>query len=216
MLEIFKKLRTGPVSAQALREARAALDPHVVETTVRKREDARREAILSGDPKEIARAETALADARMEAERITIAVEELEARIAEADRREAEETVQAAMRDIVKRRDAVRRRIELDLVPALRTASTVLTALAEIDSEIAAWNSTNYTTPERVLDLAEVGLTPIPESESSELWSLRHSTVIRPIPEWGVPGYNHRPPPFVGIAFAPREATDPKFRPAWR
>jgi hypothetical protein len=216
MLEIFKKLRAGPVSAQSLREARAALDPHVAENLVRKREEARREAILAGDPKEVMRAESALNDARMELERIGIAIEELETRIAEADRREAEEVVQARIRDLMKRRDAVRKRIERELVPALRSASEVLNALAEIDAEIIAWNATNYVAPERVIDLVEVGLTPIPEAESSELWSLRASSVIRPVPEWNVPGYNHRAPPFMGIAFAPREATDPKFRPAWR
>ncbi len=162
MLEIFRKMKSGPVSAQSLRDARAALDPHIVETTVRKREEARREAILSGDPKEITRAESALSDARLEAERVEIAIAELEARIAEADRREADEAVKARVREIEGRRDALRRRVAKELVPALKTSSEILHEIAALDVEIERANADLQATrrPETIATTEE-GFTPL-------------------------------------------------------
>lgn len=191
MLEIFKKMRAGPVSAQALREARAALDPHAVERTVAKREEARREAILCGDPKEITRAEAALADARMEAERIAIALEELENRIAEADRREADEAVQVRVREIEGRRDALRKRVMKELAPALRTASGILSEIAALDEEIEATNRdlSSKGRPEAIAT-TEDGVTPFPEGHLREVWTLHRTTVLRPISSWGVAGWN--------------------------
>lgn len=190
MLEIFRKLKTGPVSAQSLREARAALDPHVAETTVRKREAARREAILAGDPKAVAAAEAALHDARMEQERLGIAIEELEARIREADAREADEVVMTRVREIEARRDALRRRISKDVAPALRVVCDVLTEASELDAEIAAFNRelAQKGRPEGVA-LVEDGVTPIPAGVYAAPWTLTGSTVIRPVAAWGVKGF---------------------------
>lgn len=217
MLEIFRKLKSGPVSAQALREARAALDPHVAETTVRKREDARREAIVSGDLKAITAAETALADARMELERVEIAVQELEARIAAADKREADAAVKVRIREVEARRDALRRRVERELVPALRTACDILADAAALDDEIEAANrdiaQKGWT---ETIATVEEGVTPFPAGQLREIFELKRTTVIRPVEDWGIAGYGWQAPPFLGIAFAPREATDPKFRPTWR
>ncbi|MCA3635053.1 MAG: hypothetical protein INF18_04970 [Methylobacterium sp.] len=191
MLEIFRKLKAGPVSATALREARAALDPHVAETTVRRREDARREAILSGDPKEIARAESALTDARLEAERVKIAMEELESRIADADRREADEAVSARVREIEARRDALRRRVTRDVAPALKVTCDVLTEVAALDAEIDRANGDFASTgrAERIA-ATEEGFTPYPDGAYWPIWALRATITIRPIADWGVSGWN--------------------------
>ncbi len=203
MLEIFRKLKTGPVSAQALRDARAALDPFVAETTVRKREEARKDAILAGDPKEISRAEAALADARMESERVTIALEELDRQIADADRREAEEAVAARVREIEGRRDALRRRLTKELVPALRTSCEILNAISALDEEIEAANRDFAAKgrPEAVATI-EDGVTPFPANQLREIFELKRTTVIRPVSEWGVAGFGYREPPFLGMVGA--------------
>jgi hypothetical protein len=190
MLEIFRKLKSGPVSAKALREARAALDPHTVEKTVHKREAARREAILAGDPKAVAAAEAALHDARMEEERLGIAIEELEARIREADAREADEVVMTRVREIEARRDALRRRIVKDVAPALRVTCEVLSEASELDAEIAQFNRelAQKGRPESVA-LVEDGTTPIPRRVYAAPWTLIGSTVIRPVAAWDVTGF---------------------------
>jgi hypothetical protein len=194
MLEIFKKLRAGPVSAQSLREARAALDPHVAENLVRKREEARREAILAGDPKEVMRAESALNDARMELERIGIAIEELESRIAEADRREADEAVKARIAEIEARRDALRRRISKDVAPVLRVVCDVLTEASELDAEIEAANrDLAQEGRSESIALTETTVTPIPPGVYAVPWTLTGSTVIRPVAAWGVKGFGWSP-----------------------
>lgn len=190
MLEIFRKLKTGLVSAQALREARAALDPHVVETLVRKREDARREAILSGDPKEVSRAESALQDARLEAERVQIALQELDARIEEADRREADEAVKARIREIEKLRNALRRRVERELAPALKLACEILGEIAAVDEEIDLANG-DFVAKGRTerLETVEEGFTPFPDGAYWPVWALRATLVIRPVADWGIKGW---------------------------
>ncbi len=45
---------------------------------------------------------------------------------------------------------------------------------------------------------------------------MKRTTTIQPIAAWGVAGYGYHAPPFLGVAYAPKEATDPKFRPTWR
>jgi hypothetical protein len=191
MLEIFKKLKSGPVSAQALREARAALDPHTVEKTVHKRDEARREAILSGDLKEITRAEAALADARTEADRITIAVDELEARIAEADRREADEAIAARIKEVETRRDALRKRVMKELAPALRTACEILHEIAALDDEIDRTNG-DFASKGRAERIAatEENFTPYPAGAYGAVWALRATITIRPVADWDVRGWN--------------------------
>lgn len=184
-------MKAGPVTATALREALGALDADAVARLVAKREDARREAILAGDAKGVSAAEAALTKARLEAERVKIARDELTARLTEAERREADEAVAARITDLAKRRNGVRKSIERDLAPALRTVCTVLGEIAEIDDEITAENTRLDQSGRRErIALTEDGTTPVPAGQLAEIWRLTRTLTIRPISPWGVVGWN--------------------------
>jgi hypothetical protein len=205
MLEIFKKLRAGPVSAVALRDALAALDTESISHIVEKREKSRREAILSGDVNAVRAAEAALLEARLEAERVEIARSELETQIAEATKREADEALAAVVKSATARRDVSRRRIVRDLAPALKLACEVLREIAEADAEIERANDAlaNAGRGDRIARTEAEGTVPLIGLNYPLDYPLTTNITIRPVAEWGVSGWRWQTPAAPIIGFAP-------------
>lgn len=152
-------------------------------------------AIDAGDARALDLAERSMDDARRQLERLTIARTSLERRLVEAREREETERLDGIVRAATARRDAVRKRLQRELAPALRTACEILQAVAAADDEVQRANDSLVTAgrPGRV-DKVEDGVTPAPANQLFDLWTLRRTVSIRAIPAWGITGFNWREP----------------------
>lgn len=152
-------------------------------------------AIDAGDARALDQAEQALDGARRQLERLEVARGSLERRLVDARERELVDRLDGAAKAATARRDAVRRRIEREMIPALRTVCAILDEMRAADAEIGAANDAFLSAgrPGRV-DRVEETFTPSPPHQYGPLFEIANTTAIRAVPEWQVPGWRWREP----------------------
>jgi hypothetical protein len=154
-------------------------------------------AIDGGDAKGLDQAERALEDARRQRERLTIARGSLERRLAEARAKAEADRLDAIVRGATARRDAIRKRIEKELIPAFRTACAILEEIKEVDYAIQSANDALLTANAgRRIDLVEESYTPYPPANYGPAYWVTSNTVIPRIEAWQVEGWRYFEPGF--------------------
>lgn len=154
-------------------------------------------AIDQGDARALGEAEAALDGARRQLERLNIARSSLERRLVEARDREAAERLDATIKAATGKRDAARRRIEKELVPALRTACAVMQEIADADRAIGSANQEIMTAKAGAfLEYTEEKFTPYPEKVYGPVYYIINTITIPSVDAWRIPGWNAKAAPF--------------------
>lgn len=154
-------------------------------------------AIDAGDPRALETAERAIDDARRSLERLEVARASLERRLIEAREREAAEKLEATIKAAAAKRDAARRRIDKELVPALRTACDVLQSIADADRAVGNANQEIMSAKAGAfLEYTEEKFTPYPENAYGPVYYIINTITIPSVEHWRITGWNAKVPPF--------------------